>query len=191
MMKIAFKAIFLGGLLMTSQAAAPVFAAEPATIQQSPGNAVFNAERSHRTHSFTLAMPVGEAITLFTPEGEKRWAGDWNPRYLAPSSGKTVEGMVFTTDHGGAHTVWTLVRYRPEDGLVEYVRDTPGSRIAIVRVQCHVVGKQSTRVAVTYIFTGLSEAGNAYIRDLNEQRYAEYIDSWRKDIAKAGLARAN
>ena len=55
---------------------------------------------------FTLPMTVEEALPLFTPEGERGWAGaDWDPQY--PIDGAAADdsapGTVFTTEsHGGA-----------------------------------------------------------------------------------------
>jgi len=179
----------LYGLLATSCFAQHGAAAESAAGDRRQDKTPFAAEHVSRTHSFSLPLPVREAVALFEPEGEKRYAEGWEPRYLAPVSGKTVEGMVFTTGHGDDHTIWTLVRYRPQDGLVEYVRDTPGSRTGIVRVRCRAVDPQSTRVEVTYTLTALSEAGNTYLRKFDETHYRAFIESWPVEIEKAGLTR--
>ena len=96
----------------------------------------FIAERSTRSHSFTLDMPVGKAFPLFEPEGERAWAKGWDPVYVHPPSGKAEQGMVFTTSHGGEDTIWMLIRHEPASGIVEYARVTPGSRTATVLVQC-------------------------------------------------------
>ena len=177
------------GMLATSCSAQHGATAEPATGDKGQDKSPFIAEHVSRTHSFSLPLPLREAIVLFEPEGEKRYAEGWEPHYLAPASGKTVEGMVFTTGHGDEHTIWTLVRYQPQEGLVEYVRDTPGSRTGIVRVHCRAIDPQSTRVEVTYTLTALSESGNAHLRKFDEARYRAYVESWPAEIEKAGLTR--
>jgi hypothetical protein len=68
---------------------------------------------------------------------------------------------------------------------VEYVRATPGSRIAAIHVRCTPLGAARARVAVRYALTGLSEAGNEWIRAMDEARYAQFIDSWRAAIETA------
>ncbi len=144
----------------------------------------FRAERVAREHSFLLAMAPAQALDWFTPEGERAWAGDWDPAYVYPAASETVEGMVFTTAAGGEETLWLLARFEPAAGYAEYVRVTPGSRVALVRVKCEADGAQ-TRVTVRYTITGLSESGNAYARDMTAQRFADYIDTWPRSIEKA------
>ncbi len=144
----------------------------------------FVAERSTRSHSFVLEMPIARAFPLFEPEGERAWAKGWNPTYLHPANGKTEQGMVFTTSHGGENTIWMLNRHERAAGIVEYARITPGSRAATVMVQCAAIDAGRTRVTVIYVFTGLSDAGNAIIRKMDDNAYREYIESWRDAIAK-------
>ncbi|HEX4331115.1 MAG TPA: hypothetical protein VH040_03170 [Usitatibacter sp.] len=144
----------------------------------------FVAERAVRTHAFVLPLAAARAFPLFEPEGEKAWAEGWQPRYLYPSDGRAEPGMVFATRHGGEETTWLVTRHEPAAGLVEYVRVTPGSRIASVLVHCAALDAARTRVTVIYTFTGLGESGNAYIRAMDDANYAKYIDSWADAIAK-------
>ena len=39
--------------------------------------------RLHASGQFVVAQPAGRAIDLFTPEGERAWAPDWDPTYPA------------------------------------------------------------------------------------------------------------
>jgi hypothetical protein len=146
----------------------------------------FIAERSTRSHSFVVGMPMARAFPLFEPEGERAWAHGWNPSYVHPASGKAEPGMVFTTNHGGEDTIWMVIRHEPSAGIVEYARVTPGSRTATVLVQCAPIDAGRTRVTVIYVFTGLSEAGNAIVRKMDDEAYRDYIESWREAIAKTG-----
>jgi hypothetical protein len=148
----------------------------------------FTAERAVRSHAFIVSMPVGEAFRLFEPEGERAWAQGWDPRYLHPADGRAEVGMVFTTSHGNETTIWTLTRHDPALGVVEYLRVTPGSRVASVLVQCASADAQRTRVTVVYVFTALSAAGNDYVRAMDAARYRDFIDGWGTAIAAAGQA---
>jgi hypothetical protein len=144
----------------------------------------FRAERTERSHAFTLAMPMRDAVKLFEPEGERRWAEGWNPAYVFPTHGRAEAGMVFTTSHGNAEAVWTMVRHEPQAGLVEYVRVVPGSDIGRVLVQCSSLDAGRTRVNVIYVLTGLSDKGNSKVL-AHAAHYEEYIDSWAAAIEKA------
>lgn len=147
----------------------------------------FRAERAERVASFAVDLPAREAFELFTPEGEKAWAHGWEPEYLHPANGRIARGMVFRTRIGGEETIWTVARCEP-GSCVEYVRCTPGSRTAVVRVRCAPIDATRCEVTVGYAFTGLSESGNLRIREMDERRYAEFIGDWRSAI-EAMLAR--
>jgi hypothetical protein len=150
----------------------------------------FIAERAERSHSFVVALPLAEAFELFTPEGERAWAQGWDPRYMYPADGRTEQGMVFVTTHNGETTIWTMVRHDRPGGIVEYLRTTPGSRVASVLVQCTATDAARTRVTVVYRFTGLSEAGNEYVRSMDEAHYRVFIDGWGTAIATAQATRS-
>ena len=38
---------------------------------------------------------------------------------------------------------------------------------------------------MSYTITGLTEAGNRYVREMSASRFAEYIDTWPASIVKA------
>jgi hypothetical protein len=144
----------------------------------------FRAERMVRTHHFDLPVPPAQAFGHFTPEGERAWAKGWDPAYLHPADGRAAVGMVFTTGHGGEQTLWTLTRHEPEEGLVEYLRVTPGSRMGTVRVQCSQLDA-GTRVTVTYALTALTPQGNDTLRALDAPAYERFIESWEESIRSA------
>lgn len=142
----------------------------------------FVAERAVRSHSIVLDRPASAAFELFTPEGERAWAPGWDPVYLHPRDGRTQAGMVFTTCLAGEETVWTMTRHDPAQGIVEYVRTTPGNRTAVVLVQCAPLGDRRTRVTVVYAITALAEAGNGYIGEVSAARFRGFIDGWKLAI---------
>ena len=145
----------------------------------------FRSERAVRSHAFTLPLSRADAFRFFEPEGERAWAPGWEPKYAYPPDGRAETDMVFTTDAAGEATVWSVIRHDPVAGVVEYLRVTPGSRIARVNVRCEAMGAAETRVSVTYVYTGLDDAGNAYVRDMHERAYSEFIDSWAAAIRSA------
>jgi hypothetical protein len=140
-----------------------------------------NATHVVRTHAITLDKPMPGALEYFTPLGELDWAEGWAPKWHWPPDGTTTAGMVFTTEHGGEHTIWTMTRYDRHAGVVEYVRATPGSRVGVVRVSCAPDGRR-TRVEVSYTITTLTDAGRDKVPA--EAAFAAYIESWKAAIEK-------
>jgi hypothetical protein len=115
------------------------------------------------TYSFFLPLPPGDALHLFTPVGERAWAGHWDPRFPAGEHGDgAAPGTVFLT--GDTHWV---VMDRRDDG-VRYARVTPGVRAGTVEVRVTAASgedargdRAGTRVDVRYDITALV-AGDDY-----------------------------
>src|SRR5437588_11717644 len=49
-----------------------------------------------RAADITVGLPREQALALFTPEGERRWAEGWDPQYPEPGR-REGPGAVFTT----------------------------------------------------------------------------------------------
>ena len=137
---------------------------------------------------FLLPLPPDEALALFTPEGERRWAGaEWDPQYAADPGREdgSAPGTVFTTESTGGDAVWIVVG-RTADS-VAYARVVPGRIAGIVAVTCSRADDDACRVHVTYDLTSLSPEGEAFVRELAEG-YDAFLDDWRREIV-ASLAR--
>lgn len=131
-----------------------------------------------RSHAIELDAPPAEVFPLFTPAGEKLWIREWDPHYLHPASGETRQGMVFATGAGDDKTFWGLVDYDPLGHRARYARVTPASRFGFVEVACTAQGA-GTRVEVTYTFTALTDAGNAFLEQFSEAAFRGMIDGWK------------
>lgn len=140
------------------------------------------------THEITLPLPVEAAFPLFTPRGEEAWVPGWTPRYLAPRSGETAAGMVFTTHDGADETIWTCLEWEPEAHHARYFRAVPGNRVSIVDVRCRDRAGAETAVSVSYSHVALTERGERYIDAITDEAYATGIDSWRDLIVRAQRA---
>src|SRR5689334_131284 len=95
-------------------------------------------------------------MSLFTPEGERSWAGKagWDPHYPVPS--RTVgTGAVFTTRHADRTTIWVMVDHSPD--RVRYARVTPGAAAGTVEVRVLSGSASRTGLRVTYDLTALAD----------------------------------
>lgn len=143
---------------------------------------MFQARHEKVTQRFALPLSAGEALELFTPEGERLWIADWRPRYLHPANGEALEGMVFATGESDELTYWTMLDFDLSRHRIRYCRLTPGSRSVIVEVVCIPRGGGECDVEVSYALTGLSDAGNAFIARFVGDAYATMMDDWRDRI---------
>jgi hypothetical protein len=136
------------------------------------------------TAALRVEVPPDEALSLFTPEGEREWVEGWHPTYPAGLASDKV-GTVFVTGELDHATYWVIVE---STGTARrYARVTPGRNAGVVEVKCERDGAAATRVDVTYRLTALSTAAAAELREF-EAGYEDYIAGWESAIATA-LAR--
>jgi hypothetical protein len=108
----------------------------------------------------------------------------WNPVFLHPPDGRLERGGAFLTDPAldDARTLWVVTHVDRARLEVSYARVTPASRIGLVDVRVTAASGQECVVEVTYTFTAVSEAGNAYLAGFTDEHFRSYIDSWRELI---------
>jgi Polyketide cyclase / dehydrase and lipid transport len=132
----------------------------------------------------TVAVPVppAEAIELFTPSGERRWASGWDPSFPAPAADETEPGTVFETNSHGPLT-WVVVG-RESGRSVKYAIVAPGIRAGTIEVACADAGSGTTIATVTYDMTALSADGEGWLADF-AAGYDAYLDHWCHAISAA------
>jgi hypothetical protein len=135
---------------------------------------------SHRvvcTGRISVPLAPHQAIELFTPEGERRWAGpEWDPAYPAGE-----DDTVFVTEAHGHETVWLPAERSP---LVRrYSRVTTGVDAGTVTVRCHPDG-DGTSAEVTYDLTALTPQGDQRLHHFAAD-YDAFLAGWERAIAAA------
>jgi hypothetical protein len=135
----------------------------------------------HCTAEFAVGLPAEQAMALFTPEGERRWADGWDPHYPQPSR-REGPGTVFTTSHGVHQTTWVMVDQLPD--RVRYARNAHGMTAGIIAVEMLASREDTTHVRVTYDLTALSAAGESWLETF-EAHYQAEIATWSTQIAAA------
>ena len=91
-------------------------------------------------------------------------------------------GTVFQTHHNDEETEWLVLRYSAADGVAEYVRITPGSRIGLVTVRGDRARRRRPTCEVTYRLTSLSAAGTRTLEAMTEASYAAMLREWERLI---------
>lgn len=134
------------------------------------------AQEENRMHTQTtfevlVHAPYSEAALLFSPEGERAWAGKhWDPQYLHnPSPGQDSEGAVFTIAHGaGFKAVWVTAQRDLQARHFEYVYFIPGIMATTIDVRFQVLDAGTTRATVTYARTAVSLEGDEHVKAMTE-----------------------
>ncbi len=142
-----------------------------------------SALRTRQKGSFALPLPPDEAFDLFTAEGERRWVDDWEPVILS-DCGALEPGAIFLTDHGGEHTVWTVIEAdRPASRLL-YSRVSPGRRAGTVSVKL-ADEDGGTRVHVAYDITALAKDAEPLVAAMDAAGFAAMLGEWRQLIERS------
>jgi hypothetical protein len=132
---------------------------------------------------FTVPRPVADVVPLFTPEGERQWAGSsWDPVYALPDGGSddSAPGTVFTTESTGGRAVW-IVLERRENGM-RYARVAPDRIAGTIDVTCTPsASDDESDVTVVYDVTSLGPEGAAFVDELRAG-YATFLEGWRREI---------
>ena len=142
--------------------------------------------RVRLTGSIRLPLAPAEAFALFTPTGERTWAEGWSPQFPTVVDDDTEPGTVFTTEHAGRHTTWTVV-HRDPGRAIQYACVTPGDRAGLVTVTCDRAANGATEATVRYDLTALSLEACSDLGDF-AARYAHFLGHWRAAIERS-LAR--
>ena len=139
---------------------------------------------------FTLPMRPGDALPLFTPEGERLWTGHaWDPVYAIEGASEDggEPGTVFTTESHGGPATWVVTER--DDDVVAYARIVPGRLAGTVRVTCSQGAvDDECRVTVRYDVTSLDSEGAAFVEELRVG-YDAFLESWRAAILSSHDAR--
>jgi hypothetical protein len=158
---------------------------------------VNGGKRVHFETTFDVLVhaPTAEAMKLFTPEGERAWAGEhWDPQYVH-TSGPTRDavGAVFTIQHGPLRAVWTVTRRDDVAREYQYAYFVPDLMVTSIRVLFQPLDANTTSVRVAYERTALSPAGEAQvatIADGDKKAGAKWQSAIDKYLgAKTPLAR--
>jgi hypothetical protein len=132
-----------------------------------------------RATEITVELPLEQAMALFTPEGERRWAHGWDPQY-PQADRREGPGAVLTTGHGGHQTTWIMVDHAPAS--VRYARVTQDMTAGTVAVEVVGSREHSTQVRVTYDLTALTSHGEGWL-DAFDAGYEAAIGGWSTEIA--------
>ena len=129
-----------------------------------------------------MPLPLAEAFRLFTAEGERAWVDGWDPVFPVAVADDAAVGTVFVTEQGGQSVTWVVVD-RDGDQGIRYARVAAGRDAGTVEVRLRPAGSH-TEVEVTYVLTGLTAEGHAWL-DRFTADYPAMMLAWATAIGRA------
>ena len=134
--------------------------------------------RCEASHAFCVTGPVDQVFGLFDAISERDWVDDWDPVAIYPVELSRSEGSVFTTERDDRMTVWTVLRYAPEQHVAEYLVTEYDYQHRWIYVSCSAETDRTTQVTVRYVTTALTPTGQ---QDIN--RYGkEFLQGWQQPV---------
>jgi hypothetical protein len=142
------------------------------------------AQQVSRTGTFDLPYAADALFPLFSPEGEREWIKDWNPRPVFPDSIAFRRDTVFTQRDSDEEAVWSILDADWQTHRAEYVRVAPASHTAHIVVKVEAVTAERSRVLVSYTITAFGPGAAALLEPFSEQSYADRMRNWQKQISE-------
>jgi hypothetical protein len=138
------------------------------------------------TYTQTLDGSPADVLPLLCPVREAEWVPGWAPRLVLSNSGLVEPDCVFITPDPAAATeteaIWTVLHQDPAAGTVEMLKVTPGFVVVRLAIALRPRPEGGCQAVVTYCYTALSPAGEAYVQGRTPAAYAEFMRGWESAL---------
>ena len=143
----------------------------------------FKAKRVTRNYIQTINAEPSTVHALICPVKEAEWLDGWDYDLIFSQSGFAETGCVFISrTEGEKETIWMITKRDDQHYETEFVRITPGSRIAYLTVRIEAGGNHTSRMHIAYTFTALNEQGNQFIENFTEKNFAKDMQFWEATL---------
>ena len=135
-------------------------------------------------HTYTQSLDGSpeEVLPLLCPVREADWVPGWAPRLVLSESGVAERDCVFITPDAAAgpdaEAIWTITQLDRAAGRVEMLKITPGFLVVRLAIELTASAPAGCRAEVTYQYTALGPAGEAYVAGHTPDAYREFMESW-------------
>jgi hypothetical protein len=140
------------------------------------------AQQVTRSGGFDLPCPADVAFPLFSPDGERGWIQEWDPRPIFPATIEFRPDTVFRQGQGDASAIWTIVDVDWTRHRAEYVRVAPASHAAHLVVKVDPAGCEGCRVNIEYKVTAFAAHGFCLLETFSESAYETRMQNWQRQI---------
>ena len=119
-------------------------------------------------HVMQIAASPAVVFPLVCPVREADWIDGWSCEMLHSESGLAELGCVFKTNRAPENEAFWIMTRCDSPREAEYVRFVTGKMFVVLRFQLAAT-EYGTAMEVTYSFTGVTEAGNAFVETVVPQ----------------------
>lgn len=140
------------------------------------------AQQVQRTGSFDLECDADTAFPFFSPEGEREWEKDWDPKPVFPDQIAFSRDTVFLEGKGSHEALWTIIDVDWRRHRAEYVRLAPASHNAHIIVEVESTNSSRCHVVVSYVITAFGEDQPRLLAAFSPAAYAARMRDWKQGI---------
>lgn len=139
--------------------------------------------RVRRTYRQHLDAPPDRVFPLLCPVREADWVPGWDPSLVFSTSGVAEDDCVFIMpDDDTDDAIWVITRHDAAAHVVAFVKVTPGHTVSRIEITLASDAPERTVATVTYQYTALSDAGEAFVRDFTEAAYVDFMQQWERQL---------
>lgn len=139
---------------------------------------VVRPNRVKRSYTQFLAAPPAGVFPVLCPVREEEWVPGWEPELVISGSGVAEEDCMFVTPADPAAAIWIVTRYDRAAHELTMYKVTPGHTVGRLDVALDSDGKGGTEAEVSYEYTSLGPAGDAFLDDFTEEWYRGFMQGW-------------
>jgi hypothetical protein len=140
------------------------------------------AVRVARAYTQQLNAPAERVFPLLCPVREADWIEGWEPTLVVTDSGVAELDCTFVTGTGTAEAIWTVTRYDPSVGAIEFIKVVPGDTVARISIVVRPLSDVSSAADIRYQHTALSPAGEASVAAFTEEHFTGFMQQWERRL---------
>jgi hypothetical protein len=147
--------------------------------QQNPADIRLPNRKKH-SYCQSIQGAPGEVFPLLCPVRELDWAPGWNPDWVISRSGVAEQDCIFQTPGETSPAIWLISRHDPVNYRVEMYKVTAEHTVGKLEVELESDGSGGTKATVSYEFTSLGPAGDAFLEEISEEWYKNFMRNWER-----------
>ncbi|MGE5604753.1 MAG: hypothetical protein ACM3YE_03570 [Bacteroidota bacterium] len=142
----------------------------------------FISKRTNKKYVQKLNAAPNKVFPLLCPTLEYKWLQYWKCEMIYSDSGFAEDNCIFRTNFPGLvePETWIVSQYQ-KDKTIQFIRF---NNTIVMRFNIELIdNRDNTTTAIwEQIISGLNEAGNKYVEDFTDQKYAEHFAKVEKRL---------
>lgn len=135
-------------------------------------------QRVRHSYVQSLSASPEQVFPLLCPVRESEWVPGWSPLRVISNSGVAEPDCIFITEAAPQDATWVTTRHEPDRGILQMFKITPDHTVCRIDITLRPHGKESTQAEVSYEYTAIGPAGEAFLKEFTEAWYNNFMTDW-------------